>query len=56
MDDWAQIPAGYREAVAACYALGVLNGQSNGCFGGDNPMNRAQGCTVIARLLDQIHG
>ena len=56
MDDWAQIPAGYREAVAACYALGVLNGQSNGCFGGDNPMNRAQGCTVIARLLNQIRG
>lgn len=54
MADWGQIPARYQEAVSTCYALGLLNGQKDGTFGGSNTMNRAQGCTVISRLLDYI--
>lgn len=52
--DWENVPAGYQEAVAACYAAGVLNGQSDGSFGGQNLMNRAQGCVVVYRLRDYI--
>lgn len=54
MGDWSCIPARYQEAVRTCYALGLLNGQKDGTFGGSSSMNRAQGCTVISRLLDCI--
>ena len=50
--DWASIPTAYRDAVRTCYALGLLNGQKDGNFGGYNPMTRAQGCVVLARLAD----
>lgn len=56
MADWQQIPEKYRDAVSACYALGLLNGQNDGTFGGGNNMNRAQGCVVISRLLDYLAG
>ena len=54
ISDWRFISPDYQDAVATCYALGVLNGQSDGSFGGANPMNRAQGCVVIGRLKDYI--
>lgn len=52
--DWEAIPEGYRQAVSVCYALGLLNGQADGTFGGSNCMNRAQGCTVIVRMADYL--
>ena len=52
--DWESVPVQYQSAVAACYAMGVLNGQSDGNFGGKNPMNRAQGCVVVYRLTQKI--
>lgn len=52
--DWSNIPANYQDAVAVCYALGLLNGQSDGTFGGQNNMNRAQACVVIDRLNQYI--
>ena len=54
ISDWRFISPDYQDAVATCYALGVLNGQADGTFGGSNSMNRAQGCVVIARLKDYI--
>lgn len=54
--DWESVPVQYQSAVAACYAMGVLNGQSDGNFGGKNPMNRAQGCVVVYRLTQKING
>lgn len=55
--DWNAIPSGYQDAVAVCYALGLLNGQSDGTFGGGNYMNRAQACVVIERMKRYIeHG
>lgn len=54
ISDWRFISPDYQDAVATCYALGMLNGQSDGSFGGANPMNRAQGCVVIGRLKDYI--
>ena len=52
--DWENVPSNYRTAVAVCYALGLLNGQSDGTFGGQNNMNRAQACVVIDRLNQYI--
>lgn len=52
--DWEAIPESYRQAVSVCYALGLLNGQADGTFGGSNCMNRAQGCTVIVRMADYL--
>lgn len=54
MGDWAEVPVAYRTAVATCYALEVLNGQTDGNFGGQNLMNRAQGCVVVYRLTQKI--
>lgn len=48
--EWSSIPAGYRDAVASCYALELLSGLSDGTFGGGSAMNRAQGCVVIDRM------
>ena len=52
--DWTSVPTEYQNAVTACYAAGVLNGQSDGNFGGTNLMNRAQGCVVVYRLTNYI--
>lgn len=52
--DWVSVPAGYQEAVAACYAAGVLKGQSDDSFGGQNWMNRMQGCVAVDRLRDYM--
>ena len=48
--DWAAVPVRYQDAVVTCYALGLLNGQADGTFGGNNYMTRAQACVVINRL------
>lgn len=56
LDDLIPMPVYYRIPVATCYALGVLNGQSDGSFGGQNLMNRAQGCVVICRLYKILDG
>ena len=52
--DWDSVPAEYRGGVSLCYAMGVLNGQSDGNFGGNNLMNRGQGCVVVYRLTQKI--
>lgn len=52
--DWNEIPAKYQNAVSVCYSLGLLNGQSDGNFGGTNYMNRAQACVVIERMKQYI--
>lgn len=52
--DWASVPENYRDAVASCYALGLLGGLRDGTFGGSGAMNRAQGCAVIDRMSPYI--
>lgn len=52
--DWDSVPAEYRGGVSLCYAMGVLNGQNAGNFGGNNLMNRGQGCVVVYRLTQKI--
>lgn len=48
--DYGSIPRQYREAVETVFALGVINGYSDGSFGGERVMNRGQGCVVIHRM------
>lgn len=54
--DYADVPGQYREAVATCYALGLLTGTSGGYFSGKSTMTRAQACTVITRLMNAVNG
>ncbi|MGM9606892.1 MAG: CAP domain-containing protein [Oscillospiraceae bacterium] len=53
--DWNTIPADYQDAIAACYALGLLTGYDNGNFGGEDSMTRAQACVVILRLMNCVN-
>lgn len=50
ISDYKSIPAQYQDAVKNVFALGIIAGYSDGAFGGDNAMNRGQGCVVIYRM------
>ena len=50
--DYSSIPSSYRDAVAAVYAMGCLNGTSAGIFDGSANMTRAQACVVMQRIMD----
>ncbi len=54
VSDWADIPRAYRAAVSACWGLGILRGQSDGSFGGENTLNRAQAAVVWRRMADHF--
>ena len=48
--DRSGIPSIHQSDVALCYNLGVIGGQSDGAFGGNNTVNRAQACVIIERI------
>ena len=49
--DWGSIPRNYQDAVAACYAAGLLSGvDDKGTFGGGSDMSRGQSAVVMCRL------
>lgn len=48
--DYKSIPTQYQDAVKNVFALGIITGYSDGAFGGENAMNRGQGCVVIYRM------
>ena len=53
--DFNTIPAQYTDAVKNMYDLGCLAGvDAAGNFKGENTMNRAQACVVLARLEKTI--
>lgn len=55
ISDYDTIPAQYKDAVAAMYAMGCLKGMDNdNNFRGSQQMNRAQACTVLVRLQQKI--
>lgn len=50
--DYADIPSDYKDAVTAMYAIGCLRGMDEaGNFRGEEKMDRAQACAVLARML-----
>lgn len=49
--DWDQIPEQYRQAVASCFALGLLSGVDGaGTFAGEQTLIRAQAAVVYCKL------
>lgn len=52
--DWDSIPEGYRTAVSTCWAMGLLRGQSDGRFAGEDHLNRAQAAVIWFRLSDLL--
>ena len=50
--DWEKIPEGFRTAVSTCWSMGLLRGQSDGCFAGEDHLNRAQAAVIWFRLDD----
>lgn len=52
--DWDSVPERYRDALLICYSLGLIKGEDNGAFCGQNNMERAQACVVITRLIDYM--
>ena len=54
--DWADIPEGYHSAVFTCWGLGILQGQSDGRFAGEDRLNRAQAAVIWSRLDACLNG
>jgi hypothetical protein len=50
--DYNSIPAGYRDYVAQVYAKGIVNGYTDGSFGGGRQATRAEAATMVVRLID----
>lgn len=44
------------DAVATCYAMGLLSGNGNGYFNPHDPMTRAQAAVVLCRMYDTVQG
>lgn len=42
-----------RPHIEQCYAKGIILGRPNRTFGGDEFMTRAEGCTVVACMIDK---
>jgi len=49
--DYDKIPAKYLDYVRSAYASGLLQGDENRCFNGEQSLTRAQGATVLMRLI-----
>ncbi|MCI8440583.1 MAG: S-layer homology domain-containing protein [Oscillospiraceae bacterium] len=54
--DWDAIPAEYQDAVAHCYALGVIKGFEDGSFSGGETLTRAQVCVVMMGMEQAVAG
>lgn len=54
--DWESIPEGFRTAVFTCWGLGLLKGQSDGRFAGEDHLNRAQAAVIWSRLDEYLNG
>ena len=53
--DWSAIPANYQTAVMTANAAGVISSiDSQGTFGGSNPMTRAQAAVVMTRINEVV--
>ena len=54
--DWADIPDGYHSAVFTCWGMGLLKGQADGRFAGEDSLNRAQAAVIWSRLDTLFNG
>lgn len=51
--DFNKIPDKFRDYVLKSYAKGIINGYTDGTFGGDRGLTRAEASTVIIRVIDK---
>ena len=56
ISDYESMPVHYQEAVTSCYAYGLLSGNENGRFAGDDSMTRAEAAVVLCRLYERRKG
>ena len=49
--DYSSVPEGYRSYVEQAYGKGVITGFTDGSFGGDETLTRAQASMAVYRLL-----
>ena len=54
--DWADIPDGCHTAVFTCWGMGLLKGQADGRFAGEDHLNRAQAAVLWFRLDELFNG
>lgn len=54
--DWTDIPDGCHTAVFTCWGMGLLKGQSDGRFAGEDHLNRAQAAVLWSRLDELFNG
>ena len=50
--DFGSVVERQRESVVICYDLGIITGYTDGTFGANNILTRAEATAVIARLKD----
>jgi hypothetical protein len=53
--DYDSLPESYRPYVAQVYAKGIVNGYTDGSFGGSKPATRAEAAAMVVRLIDPIY-
>lgn len=53
ISDWNTIPAEYKNYIAQAYSKGILTGYSDGSFGSEKRLTRAEASAVIIRLIDK---
>ena len=54
--DFDKLNGRYYDTTLAAYADGILNGNSNGMFNPENPLTRAEACTIIKKAMDKYIG
>ena len=54
--DYGMIPTMYADAVLAVYGMGLIKGDGNGNFNGNNTMMRSEVVTVVVRLAKAKSG
>lgn len=54
LTDWSQMDEAHQAAVAALAQAGVVQGRADGSFGYADTLQRADGATLLVRVLDKV--
>jgi hypothetical protein len=52
--DYNSLPESYRPYIAQVYAKGIVNGYTDGSFGGSKQATRAEAATMVIRLIEPV--
>lgn len=53
--DFSKLSGRYYDTVLAAYSAGIAGGDNNGNFNPENPLTRAEACTLIKRAMDKYN-